>query len=102
MTEIEELVMLILPELKTFIKSESIDQFVQKELDNKENPSIVTLANGSAYAVEGEALDRFGMEFGAGVTAEVNDNIELSLGYEGKFRQDCQDHTGLLNVKYKF
>ncbi|MGN0913328.1 MAG: autotransporter domain-containing protein [Alphaproteobacteria bacterium] len=64
--------------------------------------SVVTLANGSAYAVEGKALDRFGMEFGAGVTAEVNDNVELSLGYEGKFRQDYQDHTGLLNAKYKF
>lgn len=51
---------------------------------------------------EGEALDRFGMEFGAGVTAEVNDNVELSLGYEGKFREDYQDHTGLINAKYKF
>ncbi len=42
------------------------------------------------------------MEFGSGVTAEVNDNVELSLGYEGKFREDYQDHTGLLNAKYKF
>ena len=72
------------------------------DLMNDDVNSVVTLANGSAYAVEGEALDRFGMEFGAGVTAEVNDNVELSLGYEGKFRQDYQDHTGLLNVKYKF
>ena len=72
------------------------------DLFNDDVNSVVTLANGSAYAVEGEALDRFGMEFGAGVTAEVNDNVELSLGYEGKFRQDYQDHTGLLNAKYKF
>lgn len=72
------------------------------DLMNDDMNSVVTLANGSAYAVEGEALDRFGMEFGAGVTAEVNDNVELSLGYEGNFRQDDQDHTGLLNVKYKF
>ncbi len=72
------------------------------DLMNDDVNSVVTLANGSAYAVEGEALDRFGMEFGAGVTAEVNDNIELSLGYEGKFRQDYQDHTGLINAKYKF
>ena len=42
------------------------------------------------------------MEFGAGITAEVNDNVELSLGYEGKFREDYQDHTGLINAKYKF
>lgn len=72
------------------------------DLMNDEVNSVVTLANGSAYAVEGEALDRCGMEFGAGVTAEINDNVELSLGYEGKFRQDYQDHTGLINAKYKF
>ncbi len=72
------------------------------DLFNDDVNSVVTLANGSAYAVEGEALDRFGMEFGAGVTAEVNDNVEFSLGYEGKFREDYQDHTGLINAKYKF
>lgn len=72
------------------------------DLFNDDVNSVVTLANGSAYAVEGEALDRFGMEFGAGVIAEVNDNVELSLGYEGKFREDYQDHTGLINAKYKF
>ncbi len=72
------------------------------DLFNDDVNSVVTLANGSAYAVEGEALDGFGMEFGAGVTAEVNDNVELSLGYEGKFREDYQDHTGLINAKYKF
>lgn len=40
MTDIEELVKLILPELKSFIKLESIGENLQKELDNKENPSI--------------------------------------------------------------
>lgn len=72
------------------------------DLMNDDVNSVVTLANGSAYSVKGEALDRFGMEFGAGVTAEVNDKVELSLGYEGKFREDYKDHTGLLNAKYKF
>ena len=72
------------------------------DLMNDDVNSVVTLANGSAYTVDGEALDRFGMEFGAGVTAEVNDNVELSLGYEGKFHEDYQDHTGLINAKYKF
>lgn len=72
------------------------------DLMNDDVNSVVTLANGSAYTVNGEALDRFGLEFGAGVTAEINDNVELSLGYEGKFRQDYQDHTGLINAKYKF
>lgn len=72
------------------------------DLMNDDNNSVVTLANGSAYQVNGEALDRFGIEFGAGLTADVNNNVELSVGYEGKFREDYQDHTGLLNAKYKF
>ena len=72
------------------------------DLINDDANSIVTLANGSAYQVRGEALDRFGMELGAGVTAELNDNVEFALGYEGKFREDYQDHTGLVNLKYKF
>lgn len=72
------------------------------DLMNDDNNSVVTLANGSAYQVNGEALDRFGIEFGAGLTADVNDNVERSVGYEGKFREDYQDHTGLFNAKYKF
>lgn len=72
------------------------------DLMNDDANSVVTLANGTAYVAEGEALDRFGMEFGAGVTAEVNDKVELSVAYEGRFREDYQDHTGLLSAKYKF
>lgn len=72
------------------------------DLTNDDSSSAVTLANGSAYRVTGEALDRFGIEVGTGVTTDVNDNLELSVGYEGRFRQDYQDHTGLLNAKYKF
>ena len=72
------------------------------DLFNDDVNSVITLTNGSAYAVDGEALDRFGMEFGAGVTAEIYDNVELSFGYEVKFREDYPDHTGLINAKYKF
>lgn len=72
------------------------------DMFNDAGGSVVTLANGAAYRVNGEALDRFGVELGAGLTAEVNDNVELSLRYEGQFRDDYTDHTGLLNAKYKF
>ena len=61
------------------------------DLVNDDAGSVVTLANGSAYNVSGEALDEVGMEFGAGLTAEVNDNWELSLGYEGKFKKEKGD-----------
>lgn len=72
------------------------------DLVNDNSNASVMLANGSAYQVRGEALDRFGVEAGVGLTAEVDDNVEVSLGYAGKFRDHYKDHTGLLNAKYKF
>ena len=72
------------------------------DMFNDANNSVVTLANGAAYTVNGEALDRLGFEAGVGLTADINDNVELSLGYEGRFRDNYEDHTGLLNAKYKF
>ena len=72
------------------------------DLTNDDANSVVTLANGAAYSVEGEALDRFGVEVGASLTADVNDDVEMSVGYEGRFRKDYTDHSGLLNAKYKF
>ena len=72
------------------------------DLETDKSNAVVTLANGSAYKVNGEGLDRFGVELGAGLTAELNDKVEVSLGYEGKFREDYQDHSGILSAKYKF
>ena len=72
------------------------------DLKNDKSNSFVTLANGISYAVQNTSLKRFGVEVGAGVTANLNDNVELSLGYEGRFREHYQDHTGLINAKYKF
>lgn len=72
------------------------------DISHDNSKSTVTLINGSSYSVTGKPLNRFGVELGAGITAELNDNVELSLGYEGKFRKDYQDHTGLINAKYKF
>lgn len=73
-------------------------------LEITEGDNILQNAYNEDLIISGgnNSVDRFGMEFGAGVTAEVNDNVELSLGYEGKFREDYQDHTGLINAKYKF
>jgi outer membrane autotransporter protein len=72
------------------------------DLNNSDANSIVTLANGSGYKVNGDSLDRFGIETGVSVTANINEAIDVSLGYEGKFREDYQDHTGLINFKYNF
>lgn len=71
-------------------------------MNSNKTDSAVTLANGSAYTVNGTSLERFGVEVGTGVTFDVTDSAEFSLGYEGKFRKDYQDHSGMLNAKYKF
>lgn len=72
------------------------------DIVDADNTSFVTLANGSSYSVDGETLDRFGFEAGVGVKAEMGDNFEMSLSYEGAWRGDYQNHAGILNAKYKF
>lgn len=72
------------------------------DMTQADSASVVTLANGSVYSADANPLKRFGQEVGLGLTADVNDNVELNVGYEGKFRSDYTDHTGMLNAKYKF
>lgn len=67
-----------------------------------DNRSVVTLANGSAFSVEGEALNRFGSEVEAGLHFLMGPGFDLSLSYEGKFRSHYTDHTGVLNARYQF
>jgi len=64
--------------------------------------SVMTMANGSVVSVEGKALKRFGTEFGAGFLTDIGDNIELGIFWEGKFRKDYTDNTGMINLKYAF
>ena len=70
-------------------------------ISDKEN-AVVSLSNGSGYVVNGQRLNRFGIETGAGVTVFLTPEVESSVGYEGKFRKDYQDHTGYVGAKYKF
>ncbi len=64
--------------------------------------TVMTLANGSVLATEGSALKRLGGEFAAGFTSEIADNLELGIFWEGKFRKDYTDNTGMIHVKYNF
>lgn len=66
------------------------------------NSSNVLLANGASYQVEGEKLKRFGFEVGAKAAVDLTCNLELSIGYEGRFRKDYSDHTGMATLKYAF
>lgn len=62
----------------------------------------VTLPDGSSYTATGKAMERFGVEAGAGVTVSIANSAEIALTYDGKFKKDYQDHTGMVNLKIKF
>lgn len=62
----------------------------------------IRLANGTGYVAEGDSMNRFGVEVGAGVSFKVHNNVDVCVAYEGKFKKYYTDHTGLLNVKYNF
>lgn len=70
-------------------------------MSDKEN-SVVSLANGSGYVVDGQRLKRLSLEVGAGIAADLNENLEIGLSYEGKFRDNYTDNTGLIEARYKF
>lgn len=64
--------------------------------------AVVSLPNGTSYMVQGDHMKRFGYEFNVGLNAQLTDNTSAYLGYEGKYREHYQDHTGTLNLRYSF
>ncbi|MBR4127794.1 MAG: autotransporter outer membrane beta-barrel domain-containing protein, partial [Alphaproteobacteria bacterium] len=62
----------------------------------------VSLANGTGYVVQGQEMNRFGLEIGGDVLYKLNGQTEIGLSYEGGFKKKYTDHTGMLNVKYSF
>lgn len=73
---------------------------VTYDLANDGADASVVLGN-SAYNIKGEALDRFGIE--AGVGAEMNmGDWSLSAEYEYGYRDNFENHTGMLQLKYNF
>ncbi len=75
---------------------------ISYDVMNGHDISTVSLSNGTSYMVECRALNRFATELGVGVTTTVNDNLDLTLSYEGKYRENYRDNTGMLNIKYNF
>lgn len=47
-------------------------------------------------------MKRLGMEIGAKAAVRLTNAVEVSLSYDGAFKEHYQDHTGLLNVKLEF
>ncbi len=72
------------------------------DFERDDETNTVVLADGSSYIVEGDMMKRFGVEAGANVGVTIGNNSEITLSYEGKFKKDYQDHTGLINFNYNF
>lgn len=62
----------------------------------------VTLPDGSSYVAAGEHLKRLGMEIGAKAAVRLTNEFELSVSYDGAFKENYRDHTGMINVKIDF
>lgn len=72
------------------------------DFERDDETNTVVLADGSSYIVDGDMMKRFGVEAGANVGVTIGNDSEITLSYEGKFKKDYQDHTGLINFKYNF
>lgn len=66
-----------------------------------ENRTVV-LPDHSSYVASGDPMERFGVEAGAGLTVAFGNSAEINLSYDGKFKKDYQDHTGMVNLKVSF
>ena len=75
---------------------------VTYDLVSDRDNAVVNLANGASYTVYGKRLNRFGVEAGVGLTAELTDKLSANINYMGGFRKDYQNHTGMIGLKYAF
>ena len=64
--------------------------------------TAIMLTNGAGYNIQGRAFNRWSAEYGAALTANLNDTWEMTLSYEGQLRQDYKDNAGMISLKYKF
>ena len=72
------------------------------DFERSNNDIDVLLPNGATYTVDGEKTKRFGVETGAGLTVYFGKDAVASLSYDGKFKKDYRDHTGMLSLKLMF
>ena len=71
------------------------------DLVSDNSKANINVIGGGSYEIVGKRLNRLGGEFGAGVTGTFG-KWDLSLEYNGGFRQDYQSHTGLIKAQYNF
>ncbi len=72
------------------------------DLSRPNESRTVTLPDGSSYVAAGEHLKRLGVEVGAKAAVRLTNEAELSVSYDGAFKEHYRDHTGMINVKIDF
>ncbi|MFQ6739597.1 MAG: autotransporter domain-containing protein, partial [Alphaproteobacteria bacterium] len=83
---------LIRPELSAAAKYDMLSD---------ENTATVALPGVNAYTLDGGRLNRFGGEFGAGLTMSYY-GFDLSLTYSIDVRKDYTSQTGMAKFRYNF
>ncbi len=63
--------------------------------------ATVVMGNGS-YTTTAEALERFGVEAGVGLTMSLYNALDLSLNYNAGIRKDYTNQMGTVKLKYNF
>lgn len=86
---------------KSFI-TPSVKAGASYDFTADEGNRTIGLADGSSYVAKGERLKRFGVQTGAGVKFDIGEKAQIELSYEGNFKKDYTDHTGLLNIRFNF
>ena len=64
--------------------------------------SVNTLANGATYTINGKALDRLSTTVVAGFGMDIGENATLKLEYNGNYRKEYLDHSGMIRLEMKF
>ncbi len=87
---------------KVAIRSELKALATYDWLRDDETRLVAMPDNSATYVMKGEAFARFGGEVGADVFLTFGGAGEIVLTYDGKFKEDYQDHTGMVSLKINF
>ncbi|MCQ2914037.1 MAG: autotransporter outer membrane beta-barrel domain-containing protein [Alphaproteobacteria bacterium] len=71
------------------------------DVKSDNNKVVISSANTKLMSEDGR-LKRFGTELSLGADAKLTNNWNVSLDYNGEYRQHYQNHTGTVSVRYDF
>ncbi len=83
---------LLRPELRAMVNYDIVSQADDVK---------VSVPGVSKYGLDGERLERLGLELGAGLNLTF-DQVELGISYNIDIRRDYTSQTGMLNARYRF